>query len=722
MAGTSALPLQQLIASLDNTCLPKILQVCSGVYFQGSIYELSGSEVCFSTGDLIKVTGIELLSVSCEDITNNEKFELPINHTGKFKVVAEEMPYSTVEEMLSLRPVGLESGLPFTFTSRSKMTIGNFTLGAGKALTVLSIERRESEEGQVRCHVRGQQDASAEVCVPLSFRGEFYECENEECFTLQEIMSSVCLRTRKFCFINTTKSQRPLVLSPIYQVHAIMNLRKNVLKFPSSLEVEVIDVTALYKDINFVTPLNLTEVLSQPNESFPAVVEILEGPETRSLLKCSWLPGLSIREHLVFHKKGTSAMILLSSSKSRKAQQYFLVSQQYGGRFRRQPREFNSVYELYVASSQAPGLIVSVTRNCEEVEEEGLPALCVGEQLEVVRCGRLELPCGSSIGRKESVEALLCQRLPESDDGDDDNDDDDDDDDHGDDHDDEDDDKEVVKQEDAREEIFLPLYMQGHFVEVLTDKKKYRLRDLGKDLSLPLDVKVVRRDTELETDPLVGFACLRIEGAMLEPTIQASFLHRPDHCFEIPAQWLSMSVCFSKDALPWPRDQPPKFHVNSVTEVTEAFFYEFRKQGNSDAAPPPRPPKRNLLSSDFPKKSLKPSKKSSKADKSKHRPDKSVPTKKLANLTLSSKKRPPAPLPPIILDENPPPVAPRKHSAAEMTAGTALQNTYVKMEESMKKVQLCEVAPDVDSDHDYETVDDTLPALMRKAQENVMFY
>lgn len=41
---------------------------------------------------------------------------------------------------------------------------------------------------------------------------------------------------------------------------------------------------------------------------------------------------------------------------------------------------------------------------------------------------------------------------------------------------------------------------------------------------------------------------------------------------------------------------------------------------------------------------------------------------------------------------------------------------------SLPPVQLCEVAPDVDSDHDYETVDDTLPALMRKAQENVMFY
>ncbi|XP_070768559.1 protein THEMIS2 [Enoplosus armatus] len=707
MAGTTALPLQQFIASLDNTCLPKILQVCSGVYFQGSIYEISGSEVCFSTGDLIKVIGIELLSVCCEDISNNDKFELPINHTGFFKVVPEEMPYSTVEEMMSLRPVGLESCLPFTFTSRSKMTLGDFTLGAGRALTVLSIERCEGKEDQVRCHVQGQQESSAEVCIPLSSQGEFIECESEECFTLWEIMSSPFLRSRRFHFINTTKFERPLVLSPVYQVLAIMNLRKNVLKFPSSLEVDVVDVTELCKDVNFVAPLSLTEVLSQPDESFPAVVEILESPETRSLFKCSWLPELNQSSHLVFHKTGTSAMILLSSPKSRKAQQYFLVSQQYGGRFRRRPREFNSVYELYVASTQAPGLKVSVTRNCEEVEEEGLPALSVGEQLEVVRCERMDLPCKSSKGEKQSVEALLCQRLQELDDGDDD-----------------DDDEEEVKQEDERGEIFLPLYMQGHFVEVLTDNKKYRLRDLGKDFSLPLDVKVVSRDPELETDPLFGFACLRIEGVMLEPTIQASLPHRPDHCFEIPTQWLSMSVSFTKDPLPWPSCQPPKCHVDRVTEVTDTFFYEFRKQDNSDAAPPPRPPKRNLSSSksSCKKSSSKPSKKSSKADKSKHRAEKSVPTKEFSDLTLNNKRRPPAPPPPPILDDQPPPVVPRKLSAAEMNSGKALPNTYVERKESKKKVPLSDVAADVDSDHDYETVDETLVAMVTKAQENIVFY
>ena len=143
--------------------------------------------------------------------------------SGLFKIVPEKMPYSTIEEMLSLRPVGLDSCLPFTFSSYSKMTFGSFTLEAGRALTVLSIERHEGKEDQVRCKVRGQQEASAEVRVPLSFQGEFYECQSEECFTLQEIMASSCLRSRRFHFANNAKSENLFVFSPIYEVQGIMN-------------------------------------------------------------------------------------------------------------------------------------------------------------------------------------------------------------------------------------------------------------------------------------------------------------------------------------------------------------------------------------------------------------------------------------------------------------------------------------------------------------------
>lgn len=399
-----------------------------------------------------------------------------------------------------------------------------------------------------------------------------------------------------------------------FLVHTV---RKNILKFPSSLEVDVVDVTEQCKDMNFEMPLSLTEVFSLPSESFPAVVHILERPEIRSLFKCSWLPELRQSKDLVFHKTQTSTMVLLSSLKSRKAQQYFLVSHQYDGRFRRQPREFNSVYELYVASLHAQGLRVTVARNSEEVEEEGLPALSVGEQLEVGHCVKMQVPGGKKT-LNQSIDALLCQHVQEPDDGDD------------------DDDNGETKHEDQQEKVFLPLYMQGHFLEVLPDNKKCRLKDLGTDFNSPLNVKVVSRDSDLQTDPLVGFTCLKIEGAQLEPTILASFPHKPDHCFEIPIQWVSMSVSLTKDPLPWLSGHPPKCHIDRVTEVTDEFFYKYAVRQNSGAAPPPRPPKKNLSSSKSCKKISKPSKKQKK----------SIPTQELAHLTLNSKRRP-APPPPV---------------------------------------------------------------------------
>lgn len=146
---------------------------------------------------------------------------------------------------MSLRPVGLESCLPFTFTTRTKMTFDNFTLGSGKALTVLSIERHKGEEDQMRCHVQGQQEASAEVCIPLSSHGEFYECESEECFTLREIMSSSSLRSRRFRFTNTTKCDSPLLFTPIFQVHAVMSSENNLL-FIFLLKKNELSASVLY--------------------------------------------------------------------------------------------------------------------------------------------------------------------------------------------------------------------------------------------------------------------------------------------------------------------------------------------------------------------------------------------------------------------------------------------------------------------------------------------
>lgn len=181
----------------------------------------------------------------------NEKFELCINCTGPFedtpkncksivfpklttlvfsglfKIVPEKIPYSSIEEMVTCMPVTLESSSSFTFTSCSKIAFENLIVRAGTVLTVLSIERQEGKEDKLRCKVQGHHEAP-EVVIPLCVRGQFAECELKECFTLQQILSSPLLNSRRFRFIGN-KCDRPLVLTPVYQVHAIMNCKRNIL-------------------------------------------------------------------------------------------------------------------------------------------------------------------------------------------------------------------------------------------------------------------------------------------------------------------------------------------------------------------------------------------------------------------------------------------------------------------------------------------------------------
>lgn len=147
--------------------------------------------------------------------------------SGLFKIIPEEMSYTSVEEMVTLRPVALESSLPFTFKSCSRIAFDDFSVAAETSLTVLSVERQEGKEDKLRCKVHGQHEASAQVLIPLSVRGEFVECESDECFTLQEILTSPSLLSRRFRFIGK-KCDRQLLLTPVYQVHAIMNCKRNI--------------------------------------------------------------------------------------------------------------------------------------------------------------------------------------------------------------------------------------------------------------------------------------------------------------------------------------------------------------------------------------------------------------------------------------------------------------------------------------------------------------
>lgn len=138
--------------------------------------------------------------------------------TGLFKMVAEDMPYSSLEEIVSLLPVGLDTVGSFSFISRSEFTIDNFTVAAGQVLTLLS-----SEQDCVRCQVVGPEGSKAEVRIPQNLYGAFYECQSEHGYSLQEILSSTRLRSRRFRSLKAKACGGPLVFTPVYQIQAIMH-------------------------------------------------------------------------------------------------------------------------------------------------------------------------------------------------------------------------------------------------------------------------------------------------------------------------------------------------------------------------------------------------------------------------------------------------------------------------------------------------------------------
>ncbi|XP_048882358.1 protein THEMIS2 [Brienomyrus brachyistius] len=668
---TDAVSMQAYIESLDTKTLPRILQVCSGVYFQGSVYEVSGSEVCLSTGDMVKIIGTNLLSANTEDISTKETSELPLNYKGMFKMVLEDMPYFSVEEMVELLPVDLKSFHPISFISCHCLEVKGRVVEAGQVLTLMGPRTLVDEMPSVRCQIEGHRGPSSEIFIPLSCRGKFYEHDSGHTYNLEQILSSPRLCTRYFRDIKTTKCGGPLKITPIYQVQAIMSMRKDVVTFPSSLEVDVVDVTEKSQSVKFVTPLSLAEVMAKPPERFPAMAEVVEGPSVPSLFKSPWVENLQKGQRLLLHSCCDSPMVLASTLKSKKAQQHFLVAQNYGGRLRRRPREFAAVYELCGALQQAPNLSVTASRHCEALEE-GLDSLSAGDQLDILRNQMVEVQ--GNEGELQKVEVLVCRRLSEADEDDDEEDEDD-------------------GEDESEHELLLPMYLEGHFVERIKDKKKYSLANLLKQFPLPLDVKVATKDVAVRCDPLSDHPGLQLKETVIEPVVLASLASKPGECFQLPSRWLSMALYLTGDPLPWREGQAPKMQCETVMELTEAFYHEFLTQaGSADVLPPPLPPKRITES------------------KTSHQRSESLSTQ-LDQLTLSNEKKPKKslPPPPVIL-EDPPPVLERK----PISPASTQPNMYVQT----PKKPLKQSKRGSDSDHDYESPNEFL----KNAAESVMFY
>ncbi|XP_073173724.1 protein THEMIS2 isoform X3 [Lepidochelys kempii] len=541
------LSFQQYILSLDIASLPRVLKVCSGVYFQGSVYEMGGRECCLSTGDLIKITGLRLQKITCEDPETGQATELPLNFTGHFQPSRDKLSYMSLKKLARSRPAGLQD-MPFTFASAVDLTVDGQFIPKGQPISLLSVARHEGQEF-ANCTTTGQ-NGQRSFCLPFSFQGQFCECSGQPSYTLSQVLESGALRGQRLkC---SALGRHSLLLCPVYEVQAIMHMRKEVVKIPSTLEVDVEDVTEESQHIHFIKPLMLSEVLGLEG-AFPMQAEILEGPENLPIFENDWIPRLQKGQKIQIHGKCCAWRILASSSKGRRGSRHFLLSSTYQGKFRRRPREFPTVFDLTTSLGMGKCLRVVVTKDCESTEED-LPSLSMGDRLEVLHLAKTQV---RRQAEHKSINVLLCSRNSGED--------------------------------EESEELMLPLHLEGGFVEEVSDSRRYSLPEIVEQLQLPCEVKVTTKDSSLANDVLGSFSALRLEARITEPFLVTSLCEAPSVSFQIPPQWLDMALFFTEEPAP---PQTPLTDRSKVEELTESFYYHLLKLMPSNEAPPPRPPKR----------------------------------------------------------------------------------------------------------------------------------
>ncbi|XP_006097332.1 protein THEMIS2 isoform X2 [Myotis lucifugus] len=625
--------LQDFVCALDPASLPRVLRISSGVYFQGSVYEICGNECCLSTGDLVKVTQVRLQKVVCENPSTGQTIELDPNFKGLFGPLPTPGAHGTLEELISAINRSSKQ-LPIWFMSTHRIDTKAMVVPEEQPLMLESVEMYLGV-CSARC-VLGMETQVTVLHLPLSTKGPFWELETG---APRPLLQALALRDRQLTC--PAFPWRSLILRPQYDILAIMHMRRTIVNIPSTLEVDVEDVTASSEHFHFIQPLLLSEVLARGGP-FPLNTEILEVPDGPPIFLSPWVGSLRKGQRLCIYGLASPPWRVLASSKGRKMPRYFLVSGAYQGKLRRRPREFSTAYDILSALQPGQPLRVVAMQDCEgdEMEIPGFTSLTMGDRLEVVGSGQALDAQGGD------VDILVCHQLS-----------------------DQAEEEECEEEAENQEQILLPLYFSGSFVEEMNDSRRYSLADLTAQFPLPCEVKVVTKDTSHPADPLSFFPGLRLEEKIMEPFLVVSLDSEPGVSFEIPPRWLDLTVVEDEKQPGQPAGSLP---IATVEELTDVFYYHLRKLPAFESqSPPPRPPKRQNLSGQKKQSSQERSIKYSKA-----------------------------------LAQQPPPLLPKLKMKTLPAVIDGISNTYSKISANKKGLKPTKsniLDPD-DEDHDYEEV------------------
>ncbi|XP_044523871.1 protein THEMIS2 [Gracilinanus agilis] len=662
--------LQDYIRSLDPASLPRIVKICSGVYFQSSIYEISGNECCLSTGDLIKIIWINLKKVICENTETGHITEIPPDFPGYFSSTIDPHLHGTLDELLSAATRRSEA-LPLCFSSMHDIKIKGRVVPRHQPLMLMAVEMYQGIHHA--CCVMDSGTHKFTIYLPLSLQGTFYSWGPVFPQTLlQALQDPVLLDQPLIC---PKLHWHSLVLQPQYEVEAIMNLRRNIVKIPSTLEVDVKDITTSSEHLHqhFITPLLLSEVLAQGGP-FPMRVEILEVPDGPPIFYRSLKKG----QELTIHGPASPSWRILASSKSRKAPRHFFISGAYQGKLRRRPREFHTAFDLLTALQPGFPLHVVATQDWEAEEDDSAsPSLFRGDRLEVL--GRDGGPDG---------EVLVCNRLSELTEVEEDED---------------------EEQREEKEQLLLPLYFSCDFVEEKNDGRRYRLDSLITQVPLPCEVKVLSKDPSLWEDPLLSFPGLQLEEKITEPFLVISLATDPRMCFEIPPRWLDLTVVVANKP---PGEPGEPLTVSTVEELTDAFYYKLRTlQACSGQAPPPRPPKAKQKCSSLAKPNQPPKPEKRASVQQPESPSKNTSALSLPQPSGNCSALHSTKLRPCKVQK------PLKKTPGPSTFASDSDHDYENADEELERTIKKREAGLPASDHDYESLDEQPKRTLKKMEK-----
>nr|XP_045006361.1 protein THEMIS2 isoform X3 [Jaculus jaculus] len=237
-----SVPLQDFARALDPASLPRVLRVCSGVYQEGSIYELSGKECCLSTGDLIKVTQVHLLKVVCENPKTGQTLEISPNFPGLFRPFRSNQSYTTLEDLIA-GVTQSSAQLPICFTSAHRIVTKARAVPEDQTLMLEAVEMHLGIPC-ARC-VQGLGTQEVVYYVPLSQKGLFWKRESSPPQTLLQVLKDPSVKD--LVFTCPSLPWHFVILRPQYEIHAIMHIISvlGITGFPTTAQTQGRDFARL---------------------------------------------------------------------------------------------------------------------------------------------------------------------------------------------------------------------------------------------------------------------------------------------------------------------------------------------------------------------------------------------------------------------------------------------------------------------------------------------